>query len=125
MTRSISYSLAGVLEKLELERPTIVTTEMLSVILKEENIQTPTRIVAARLREKGWLLPTLIRGSWEFVPASSAGAYSANDPLLHVKSLQAKHPGIKFGLTFQSAAQSLTHYSHHLAHNEDVPIRKV
>jgi len=104
MTRSISSSLAGVLEKLELERPTIVTTEMLSDILREECIQTPTRIVAARLREKGWLLPTLVRGSWEFVPAASAGAYSSNDPLLHVKSMYAKNPKIEFGLTFQSAA---------------------
>jgi hypothetical protein len=38
MTRSISYSLAGVLEKLELERQTIVTTEMLLVILQEMSL---------------------------------------------------------------------------------------
>ena len=70
MTRTISTSMAGVLEKLELERPIIVTSEQLSTILKEEGIRTPARIVAARLREKGWLLPTQSSGAWEFVPAS-------------------------------------------------------
>ena len=104
MTRTISASMAGILERLELERPIIVTSEALSRILQEEGIQTPARIVAARLREKGWLLPTQCRGAWEFVPASSAGAYSSNDPLLHIKSLMSKHPVIAFGLTFHTAA---------------------
>jgi predicted transcriptional regulator of viral defense system len=104
MTRSISTSMAGVLEKLELERPTIVTSETLAEILQNEGIQTPTRIVAARLREKGWLLPTPKSGVWEFVPASAAGAYSSNDPLIVVKSLIIKHEAIGFGLTFQTAA---------------------
>jgi len=96
--------MAGVLERLELERPTIVTSEKLSEILQDEGIRTPALVVAARLREKGWLLPTPKRGAWEFVPASSAGAYSSNDPLLVVKSLMSKHATICFGLTFQTAA---------------------
>jgi len=95
--------MASVLERMELERPAVVTSETLNRILHEEGIQTPARIVAARLREKGWLLPTAVRGAWEFVPASSAGAYSSNDPLLDIKSMISKHD-IKFGITFQSAA---------------------
>ena len=104
MTRTISTSMAIVLERLELERPTIVTSEMLSDILQDEGIQTPVRVVAARLREKGWLLPTPERSVWEFIPASSAGAFSSNDPLLIVKSLISKHASLRFGLTFQTAA---------------------
>ena len=104
MTRSISTSMASVLERMELERPAVVTSEILNRILQEEGILTPARIVAARLREKGWLLPTAVRGAWEFIPASSAGAYSSNDPLLDIKSMISKHDIIKIGITFQSAA---------------------
>ena len=104
MTRTISTSMSGILERLELERPTIVTSEGLARMLQEEGVLTPARIVAARLRQKGWLLPTHRRGAWEFVPASSAGAYSSNDPLLPVESYMAKHGPASFGLTFQTAA---------------------
>jgi len=104
MTRTISTSMAGVLERLELERPTVVTSEMLSHILREEGIQTPTRIVASRLRERGWLLPTTSRGVWEFAPASYSGAFSSNDPLLPIKAFISKNNDVNFGLTFQSSA---------------------
>jgi len=104
MTRSISATMAGVLERLELERPAIITSEELAQILKNEGIKTPTRVVAARLRDRGWLLPTLSNGVWEFVPASSAGAFSSNDPLLPIKTLLKKNSNIKIGLTFQTAA---------------------
>ena len=104
MTRSISTSMAGVMERLELERPAIITSEILTQILQEEGILTPTRVVAARMREKGWLLPTAVRGAWEFVPASTAGAYSSNDPLLNIKSVFIKHDNNRFGVSFQSAA---------------------
>lgn len=96
--------MAGVLERLELEQPTIITSDILTQILGEEGVRTPTRIVAARLRKNGWLLPTSKNGVWEFIPASSAGPYSKNDPLLNIKALMAKHPNLKIGLTFQTAA---------------------
>ena len=104
MTRTISTSMASVLERLELERPTVITSEMLSEILHDKGIKTPALVVASRLREKGWLLPTPKRGVWEFAPASSAGAFSSNDPLLLVRSLMSKHAAMCFGLTFQTAA---------------------
>jgi len=104
MTRTISASMSGILEKLELERPAIVTSEVLAQMLHEEGIHTPVQIVAARLRQKGWLLATPRRGAWEFVPASSAGVFSSNDPLLPVKSFMAKYTTASFGLTFQTAA---------------------
>ena len=104
MTRTISVSMAGVLERLELERLDIITSEQLSEILQDEGIKTPARVVASRLRDKGWLLPTPKRGVWEFIPAASAGAFSSNDPLLIIKSLISKLTSLRFGLTFQSAA---------------------
>lgn len=96
--------MAGVLERLELEKPTLVTTSDLEAILIEEGIKTPVRIVAARLREKGWLISTSQRGVWEFAPAAVAGAYSSNDPLLPFKSFLIKFPDTRCALTFHSAA---------------------
>ena len=104
MTRTISTGMAGILEQLELEQPTLVTTADLDRMLGDEGIKTPSRIVAARLREKGWFIPTDQRGVWEFVPAAVAGALSSNDPLLPLKSFLLKSPDTYCGLTFQAAA---------------------
>lgn len=104
MTRTISPSMAGILQALELERPMLVTTEDLKRIIEVENIHTPARIVAARLREAGWLLQTGQRGVWEFAPAAMAGAYSSCDPLLGLRSYLARHPNTTCGITFQTAA---------------------
>jgi len=98
--------MAGVMQFLELERPEFVTIEDLTRILEMENVLTPARIVAKRLKEKGWLLPTDQRGVWEFAPAELAGAYSSNDPLMSLKAYLIKHPHVLCGLTFQAAAWS-------------------
>ena len=104
MKRTISNSIAGILEHLELERPTFVTMDDLTRLLESENIRTPARIVAERLRKKGWLLQTGQRGVWEFVSAEVAGAYSTHNPLMGLQSYLIKHPDASCGLTFQAAA---------------------
>lgn len=107
MARSISRGLSSVLEELELERPQIVTMPQLAELCKRSGIRTPVRVVASRLREKGWLLATPQRGVWEFAPAELAGPYSSADPLLPLKAHGAAHPHEKFALTFQTAAWAL------------------
>ncbi|MDR1449439.1 MAG: hypothetical protein LBI84_04440, partial [Propionibacteriaceae bacterium] len=102
MTRSISPSMAPVLERLELERPEVVTTAVLSEILLEAGLATPARVVAARLRESGWFLATGQRGAWEFVPAEAAGPYSRHDPVMPLKAFLAAHPKVSVALTFQA-----------------------
>jgi len=104
VTRTISSSMAGVLQYLELERPKLITIEELAEILEKGNIRTPARIVASRLRDTGWFLKTGQRGVWEFAPAELAGAYSANDPVIGLRSYLAKHPDASCGLAFQAAA---------------------
>jgi len=104
MTRTISPSLAGVLERLELEQPGLVTSKDLTRILEGLGIKTPTRIIAARLRERGWLLSTGRSGVWEFAPAALAGAYSRWDPFISLQTVLACHPQLPCALTFQSAA---------------------
>lgn len=104
MTRSIPPSLAGVLKRLELEQPVLVTMADLARLAEDEGVGTPVRVVAARLRERGWLLPTARRGVWEFAPGAVAGPYSRNDPVTPLRAFLAQHPQARCGLTFQAAA---------------------
>lgn len=102
--RTISPGLAGVVEQLELEQPALVTMRDLSRLVEAQHIGTPPNVVAARLRQRGWLLKTGQRGVWEFAPAAVAGPYSANDPVLPLTAFLAANPRTRCALTFQSAA---------------------
>lgn len=104
MTRTIPPKMSGILEELELEQPALVTSEYLAQLVAQQGIQTPTKVVAARLRERGWLLPTGRRGVWEFAPAAVAGAYSRNDPVTPLRAFLAQRPDARCALTFQAAA---------------------
>ena len=92
MARILSRGLAPVVERLELDRPEVVTLRDIEGICDEEGIGTEPRVVASRLKKAGWLLPTGQRGAWEFAPAELAGPYSACDPLLPVKAFAAANP---------------------------------
>lgn len=107
MARSSSPQMAKVLERLELERPQIVTIGTLAAIAAEEGIATPAAVLASRMRERGWLLPTGQRGVWEFAPAEVAGPYSSMDPLLALKAFAAAHPALSPALAMQAAAWAL------------------
>ena len=107
MARSIPKGLSTVLEELELERPQLVTISQLTSLCDRAGIRTPAKVVASRLREKGWLLATPQRGVWEFAPAELAGAYSSADPLLPLKAHAAAHPDDRFALAVQTAAWAL------------------
>ncbi len=89
MARTISKGLAPILERLELDRPQVVTLRDIEKICVEKSAATEPRIVAARLKNAGWLLPTGVRGTWEFAPAELAGPFPSYDPLLPVKALAA------------------------------------
>lgn len=104
MTRTISSALAGVLEELELEQPTLVTVADLRELVERHGLKSPTKAVAAQLRDRGWLLATGRRGVWEFAPAAVAGAYSRNDPVMPLQAFLMQRPDARCGLTFQAAA---------------------
>lgn len=107
MARSSTYTMAKVLERLELDRPLVVSSAMLAEILRDEGIATPAHVFASRMRDKGWLLPTGQRGVWEFAPAAVAGPYSSMDPLLSLKAFAAAHPQAETALTMHAAAWAL------------------
>jgi hypothetical protein len=108
--------MAGVLERLELDQPVLVTSDALARILADEGVRSPVHVVAARLRARGWLLDTGQRGIWEFAPAAVAGPYSRNDPVMPLRAFLLKHPQARCSLTFQAAA-----WAHGLA--DRVPAR--
>lgn len=103
MTRAIPPSLAPVLEQLELDAADLVTMARLDELVRSAGIETATRTVATRLRERGWLLPTGQRGVWEFAPAALAGPYSRGDATRLLRSILARRD-VRCGLTFQAAA---------------------
>lgn len=107
MLRTISESLSPILEDLELDRPQLVSLADLRAMCERHRIGTEPRVVASRLKQKGWLVATPQRGVWEFAPAELAGSYSSADPLLALKAFNIAHPESRNALRGQSAAWAL------------------
>ena len=103
-TRTIPRGLGQIVERLELDRPQVITLNELKAIVQEAGIGTSPRLVAQRLRERGWLLSTGLRGVWEFAPASHAGAHSRGGPLLPAIAAFALDPQLRAVVARGSAA---------------------
>lgn len=104
MPRTLPRSLAPIVEDLELDQPKVVTLRMLAELVARHDVGTDTKVVAARLRERGWLLKTGTRGVWEFAPGSHAGAYGNGDPVLPLQAVLAVHPQLPAALALNTAA---------------------
>jgi hypothetical protein len=107
MTRSIPPALAPLLERLELEQPTTLTSEQLRALAKDACIATPTRVAIQRLAKRGWLLPTGVRGVWEFAPASRAGALSEGDRFLPLRAAISRNSDLAAVVALSSAMYAL------------------
>lgn len=105
--RTLPAGLAPLIEALELDRAELVTTADLEQLRREAGISTPARVMADRLRKRGWLLPTGRRGVYEFAPGANAGAVSAGRVGQTLQVLILARPDITAALTFQSAAWAL------------------
>lgn len=104
MTRTLPRTLAGVVEELELEQPRVVTLESIGAIARRLQLRSEPKLVAARLRQHGWLLPTGVRGVWEFAPGSHAGPYGHGDPFTLVQAVLRRHPALPVAVAQGSAA---------------------
>ena len=107
MARTISRSMAGILEELELDNKTYVTLAELAELAKRHGVSTEPSMIALRLKQSGWLLPTAQRGVWEYASASMAGPYSKNDPLRDIKAFQSSNPQLKSYVCLQTAAWAM------------------
>jgi predicted transcriptional regulator of viral defense system len=92
--RSLSRHLAPLVAELELRQPVLVTLDELALLAAETGLRTPAKVIAARLRATGWLLPTAQRGVYEFAPGSHAGPYGHGDPFIDLRAaiLAEHHP---------------------------------
>jgi len=103
MTRSIPPALAPLVERLELERPSMITSEALTAMIRDARIATPPRVAIQRLSERGWLLKTGVRGVWEFAPGERAGAYSARNPFSALQATLMAQPRLRARAALGSA----------------------
>lgn len=104
MTRTITKTTSKILEELELENETYVTTNDIASLAIKHGILTNPSMIIYRLKQSGWLLPTSQQGVWEFAPASMAGPYSKNDPLKDIIVFQKSNPEIKCFVCMQTSA---------------------
>jgi hypothetical protein len=104
VARTLSPTLAAVVEELELDQPTVVTADLLRRIAERHRLGTSPKVIAARLRQAGWLLPTGRRGVWEFAPGSHAGPIGHGDPTLPLRVALAADSDLSAALALGSAA---------------------
>ena len=91
-SRSLTRQLAPLVAELELRQPVLVSLQELAALAEEVGLRTPAKVVAARLRATGWLLPTGQRGIYEFAPGAHAGPYGHGDPFIGLRAaLSAGH----------------------------------
>lgn len=107
--RTLSPTLAAVVEELEFEQPAVVTPPMLQGIAERRGLGTDPYVIAARLRQAGWLLSTGRRGAWEFAPGAHAGPIGRGDPTLPLQALLAVNPRVHPALALGTAAWALGH----------------
>jgi predicted transcriptional regulator of viral defense system len=72
--------------ELELRQPVLVSLQELAALGEESGLRTPAKVIAARLRATGWLLPTGQRGVYEFAPGAHAGPYGHGDPFISLRA---------------------------------------
>lgn len=102
-TRAIPPSLSPVLAELELDAPRIVSLAELTDLINRAGVGTEPRVVAARLRRLGWLLPTETAGVWEFAPAAHAGPIGHGDPFIELRAALAARPSLDVAVSLVSA----------------------
>jgi len=105
--RTLPRGLAAIVSELELDQRVLVTVADLEAIRLRAGVATPAKALAARLRARGWLLPTHHRGVYEFVPGAHAGALSSGQVTLPLQSVLRARPELRAGLALQSAAWAM------------------
>jgi len=103
LTRAIPRSLAPIVAALELDGAEIVTMRDLDRLRAESGIKTETKMIAKRLRDLGWLLPTHQAGVWEFAPGAHAGPIGHGNPFRDVDAAMAGSPELDAAVCLTSA----------------------
>lgn len=93
VVRTISRSVAAVVEQLELDGGLLVTAERLGDVLREVGGRPgDARRVAYELERAGWLGRLRTRHAWEFIPGSRGGVYGSGDRFIEFRAQLAVNP---------------------------------
>jgi len=103
MTRTLPAGLSAIVEELELDQPLVVTVADLALLAERAGVASPPKLIADRLRERGWLLPTATAGAFEFAPGAHAGAIGHGEPFLELLAALAKRPSLALAVCLGSA----------------------
>jgi len=103
MTRPIPAQYAPVVEALELDAAVLVTNESLRRHLHDAAVGSDPTVAIHRLAAHGWLLPTGVRGVWEFAPGSHAGPVSHGHPFLTLEAQLLATPELSARVALESA----------------------
>lgn len=103
MTRPLSRASAKIVEHLELEQAFLVTLADLRALMDDLDVRSEPKLVAKRLRDHGWLLPTAFPGVWEFAPGAQAGPFSRGHPLREVLAARHAHPDLELAVCLATA----------------------
>jgi hypothetical protein len=104
MTRLITPSLAAIVEQLELEQTRLITRQHLKNLWDSEaTLNTSLTELVRHLKTQGWIVPSGVRGVYEFVPGSRAGRYPSRDPLQPLRAALAHSNGLKVAVALGSA----------------------
>ncbi len=100
--RAIPSWLAPIVEHLELTSKPLVTLDDIREA-RPDLSRTMAMLARAHLIRHGWLQPTGMRGTYEFIPGAAAGPYPSGDPWLHLRALLA-HRNSQVHVGAESAA---------------------
>lgn len=101
--RTISDTLAPIIEQLELKGSRVVVLDDLRAYRTNAPDATIRR-TAHELVQRGWLEPLAVKGAYEFIPGSAAGVYRSGDPWLDLKAALRIHADLKVQIGLSSAA---------------------
>lgn len=105
--RTITATLAPLIELLELDQPALVTAGLIREYSMQAGVAWPADLVVRRLRESGWLLDLKTRGVWEFAPAARAGAFGSGDSFIELRAVLVRNVDRPFAVAAESAAYLL------------------
>ncbi len=107
MARVITRSFADVIEQLELDGDTVVTTERLAAVMRHFDVTGEPRRLAYELQRDGWLGRLRTRNAWEFLPGARGGPYGAGDRFIEFRAQRGVDPTWRGVLAMESAASIL------------------
>lgn len=110
VARTISHSIADIVEQLELDGDLVVTVDRLAAVMRNiglDDNEKGIRRLAYELQRDGWLGRLRTKHAWEFLPGARGGPYGSGDRFVEFRAQRAVDPRWPGVLAMESAASVL------------------